>query len=149
MAVGAGDHQLGAIGDDDVDAGRNGVADRVGVTESEVEDVALEGSLETDALDQEGLGVTGGHALAHVADDGADGSMESASGAGLLDLAGSVLDLGEVSDVDDLGVDDDADLLREGFREFALRSLDDDDIVLHGHGHLIRNVDGLLTNSAH
>ena len=121
----------------------------MGVTKGEVEDITLEGSLETDAFDQEGLGVTSSHAFAHIANDGADGAVEGAGGAGLLDLAGSVLDLSEVSDVDDLRVGDDADFLREGFREFALRSLDDDDVALDGHSHLFRDIDGLLTNSAH
>jgi hypothetical protein len=51
VSIGTRDEELRAVGDNDRDAYRYRVTNRVRVTEGEVEDVPLEGSLEADAFD--------------------------------------------------------------------------------------------------
>ena len=76
VTIGTGDEELRAVGDDDRDAYRYRVTNRVGVAEGEVADVPLKGGLEADAFDQESLAVTLLNAFHHITDDGASGTKD-------------------------------------------------------------------------
>ena len=63
------DGQLGVFLDRHLDLVGNGVIDRMRIAERQVHDLALNGGLETDALNFEFLDKTFGHALDHVVDE--------------------------------------------------------------------------------
>src|SRR5208282_3064111 len=115
------------------------VINRMRVTERHVDNFALHGGLETDALDFELLDETLGHTLDHVVDERAAQAVQRL---GLRVIA--------VAAHDDLAVGDlQAGALRQFPVEPAFRPLDQNFLPFDFHLHLWRNGNRLFSNSRH
>ena len=113
----------------------------MGIAEGEVEDLALEVGLESDALDLEILGIPGGHALHHAGDDRARRAVHGVGKTGWSRRPPSTITF--------LSVTRDLHHGGEGLGHLALGALDPDGRFLDVDLYLVGNGNGLFADAAH